>query len=66
MNGEIQMLNTGVVIFPLKKPDEEISEVEIVENQVVEVSTVATQTVNKETRFARLKRSLRKRSAGIL
>lgn len=66
MSGELQMLKTEVILFPLKKRDEEISEVEIVENQAVEVSIMETQTVIKETRFARLKRSLRKRSAGIL
>ena len=66
MNGESQVFNTAVVIFPLKTRDEEVSEVEIVENQEVEVSTDETQTVIKETRFARLKRSLRKRSVSIL
>ena len=65
MNGEQVVLKTEPVIFPLK-PSGEVSEVEIIEEKEVITSVTENKIIVKETRFARLKKSLRKRSANIL
>lgn len=65
MNGEQMVLKTEPVIFPLKHADE-VSELEIIEEKEVITSVTENKIVVKETRFARLKKSLRKRSASIL
>jgi hypothetical protein len=65
MNGEIEVVRTESVIFPVKPHEQEVSEVKsmtIEETIVSEVRTIETQ----EARFARLKKSLRKRSRSIL
>ena len=64
--GEAKILETDVVIFPMKfgQEDKEKISVEDAENKLVfEEKTVQS---DNESRFARLKKSLRKRSASIL
>lgn len=63
MNGEAKVLTADVVIFPVKLR-EEVSKVKTIKIEETEISTV--EIVQKESRFARLKKSLRKRSASIL
>jgi hypothetical protein len=63
---EAKILETDVVIFPMKfgQEDKEKIPVEVAENKLMfEEKTVQS---NNEGRFARLKKSLRKRSASIL
>jgi hypothetical protein len=64
MNGELEVLTTDVVIFPVKPREQEVSKVKSIKIEETTVSEV--KIVEKESRFARLKRSLRKRSASIL
>ena len=64
MNGEAKVLKADTVIFPMKPPAAEVSEIKSDEIKKAEVSIVGINP--KESRFARLKRSLRKRSASIL
>jgi len=64
MNGKANVLTAGAVIFPVKPREEEVSKVKSIKIEETEVSVV--EIVHKEGRFARLKRSLRKRSASIL
>lgn len=60
---EIQVLETEVVLFPAK-PEREVSVTEIkTENVEAEKTTLK---IDIKKRFARLKKSMRKRSAGIL
>jgi hypothetical protein len=64
MNGEANVLTADAVIFPVKPQEREVSKVKSIKIEETEVTVV--ETVQKEGRFARLKRSLRKRSASIL
>ena len=69
MNGEAGILKNGLGIFSGKTEKKEMSESKAVETQTGEAKSEVAETSrfeNKETRFARLKKSLRKRSAGIL
>lgn len=64
--GEANMLETDVIIFPMKFNDsiQELNQIsETVEQETVEKQSIKTDIKH---RFARLKKSLRKRSAGIL
>ena len=64
MNGETQVMVTDVVIFPVQ--EREVAEGKnrpARENRTAEIFQA---NGNKEPRFARLKKSLRKRSANIL
>lgn len=64
MNGKAKVLAAGAIIFPVKPHEKEVSEVKSIKIEETEVSVV--EIVHKESRFARLKRTLRKRSASIL
>lgn len=64
MNGEAMVLKADVVIFPLKSEQAEISTVEM--SEITKLKKVENRVVIQETRFVRLKKSLRKRSANIL
>ena len=64
MNGESKVLSAGVVIFPMKPQENKVSEVKSIKITESEVSE--TRIVEKEGRFARLKKSLRKRPVSIL
>jgi hypothetical protein len=64
MNGESVVLKTDIVIFPVKPPEQEVSKVKSIKIEETEVSEV--KVIKSESRFARLKRSLRKRSVSIL
>ncbi len=64
MSGESKALSAGVVIFPIKQQQRKVSKVKSIKIMESEVSE--TRTIEKEGRFARLKRSLRKRSVSIL
>ena len=60
---KMQVLETDVVLFPLKlKQERLISEIN---NETIEVEKT-TLKIDVKKRFARLKKSIRKRSAGIL
>ena len=64
MNGELQVLAAEAVIFPVQQKD-------AAENTNLKEKEVKSAEANRsihldETRFARLKKSLRKRSASIL
>lgn len=68
-NGEIKTLETDVVIFPMKfanKSDEQIPD----EAEKIETSETQTQRQSSASRkinmFARLKKSVRKKSISIL
>jgi hypothetical protein len=65
MNGELEILNTNVVIFPMKlREEEEVSEVKSI--KIEETIVTEVQTIETQERFTRLKKSLRKRSRSIL
>ena len=64
MNGESKALSAGVIIFPIKPQESKVSEAKSIKITESEVSE--SRIVEKEGRFARLKRSLRKRSVSIL
>lgn len=64
--GEAKMLETDVIIFPMKFNDDvqELGQIsETIEPEAIEKQSIKTDI---KLRFARLKKSLRKRSAGIL
>ena len=65
-NGEAKMLETDAVIFPMNL-DQENQEInlaaEATDKIIVEEKSI---NIDIETRFARLKKSLRKRSVSIL
>ncbi len=64
MNGEAKAL-TADVIFPVKPlRKKRVSEVKPI--KIEETTETIVETVKKESRFARLKMSLRKRSVSIL
>jgi hypothetical protein len=60
--GEAKLFESDMILFPVKK-DEETPVAEI-ETEVVEVKK-RTLTVDVNKRFARLRKSIRKRSASI-
>jgi hypothetical protein len=62
MNGELQVLPKEKVTFPLNM--DKISEVKATE--ITEVRVTEAKIQISESRFARLKKSLRKRSSAIL
>jgi hypothetical protein len=64
MNGESKALSAGVVVFPMKPLESKVSEIKSIKITESEVSE--TRIVEKEGRFARLKKSLRRRSVSIL
>jgi hypothetical protein len=65
-NGDAKMLETDMAIFPVKS-DQENRE-NVLTEQLASKNAVETETtkIDIKARFARLKKSLRKRSAGIL
>jgi hypothetical protein len=64
MNGEIEVLRPDSVIFPMKLHVEEVSEVKSI--KIEETMVREGRTVETQNRFARLKKSLRRRSRSIL
>lgn len=66
MNGEVEILKTESVIFQMSGEQEIISEDKTGETEAAKETVKTTVSINIENRFARLKRSLRKRSASIL
>ena len=63
MKGDVQVLEADVLLFSSKKERETISE--NTESVIVEVEK-RTLKIDIKNRFARLKKSMRKRSASIL
>jgi len=67
MSGEGTVLQLETANFPDRKTENERAETLLFEEIQTESLTVSEiETVNRGTRFARLKRVLRKRSASIL
>lgn len=66
MNGEVEILKTESVIFQMSGEQEIISEDKTGETEAAKETVKTTVSISIENRFARLKRSLRKRSASIL
>ncbi|HVE55252.1 MAG TPA: hypothetical protein VNB22_00385 [Pyrinomonadaceae bacterium] len=64
MSGESGVLKTGIVIFPMKRRELEVSEVKSI--KIEETTVTEIKTVKIESRFARLKKSLQKGSKSIL
>jgi hypothetical protein len=64
MNGEIEVLRTESVIFPVNAREQEVSEVKSI--KIEETIVTQVQTIETQERFVRLKKSLRKRSRSIL
>jgi len=64
MNGELEVLTTESVIFPMKPKEREVSEVKSI--KIEETIVTEIHTIETENRFARLKKTLRKRSRSIL
>lgn len=64
MNGELEVLKTETVIFPMKPHEREVSEVKSI--KIEETVVTEIRTVETNERFARLKKSLSKRSKSIL
>lgn len=64
MNGELEVLKTETVIFPMKPHEREVSEVKSIKIEQTVVREIRTVETNE--RFARLKKSLSKRSKSIL
>ncbi len=64
MNGELQVLKTEKVVFPMKHDEIKVSEAET--NEIKEIKVSEVRVSIDENRFARLKKSLRKRSVSIL
>ena len=64
MNGELEVLRTDSVIFPMKPREQEVSEVKSI--KIEETIVTEVQTIETQERFVRLKKSLRKRSRSIL
>jgi hypothetical protein len=65
MNGEIEVLKSEAIAYPLKFEKQETIENKIVEETIV-AKTIKVASADKENRFVRLKRHLRRRSASIL
>ena len=69
MNGEAVMLKNDLAMFSGRAESDEIAEIkagEIESNEIKSDAIEISRIEIKETRFARLKKSLRKRSASIL
>lgn len=68
-NGEFKVLESDVVIFPMKSRDKSEEQI-LVEAAKIEVSETQAETKNfanqKTNMFARLKKSARKKSISIL
>ncbi len=64
--GEAKVLETDVVIFPMRFGQEKNEKVSVEDAENKLVFTEKTVEIDNENRFARLRKSLRKRSAGIL
>ena len=64
MNGESSLRQTGIIGFAVERKKDTVSEITTV--KIEETTIEETKSVAKEGRFARLKRTLRKRSASIL
>jgi hypothetical protein len=64
--GDAKMLETDVVIFPIRLDQENRENVLTEQLSSKNVVEVETSRIDIKARFARLKKSLRKRSAGIL
>ena len=64
MNGELSLKQNGIIGFAVKRKKDEVSDIKSV--KIEETSIEETKIIEKEGRFARLKRTLRKRSASIL
>ncbi|MGI8885122.1 MAG: hypothetical protein ACR2IA_12855 [Pyrinomonadaceae bacterium] len=66
MNGEVEILKTTAIAFPQTFGKQEIIENKIIEETITAEPTRKIASADKENRFARLKKHLRKRSASIL
>lgn len=64
--GEAKMLETDVVIFPMNLKQEDQTKDSIEETAKEIIVEEKSIEINVKDRFARLKKSLRKRSASIL
>ncbi len=64
--GDAKMLETDVVIFPIRLDQENRENVLTEQLSSKNVVEVETSRIDIKARFTRLKKSLRKRSAGIL
>lgn len=64
MNGELGTLQPEIALFPLKPHEQKAAEAK--SNQTVETVVTEIRVFETETRFARLKKTLRKRSRSIL
>lgn len=64
MNGELEVLQINSVIFPLKPHEKEVSEVKSI--KIEEAGVTKIHPYKLKNRFARLKKSIRKRSKNIL
>ncbi len=63
--GEAKVLETDVVVFPMKF-EQNVQETVLTQEENNLVNGKKTIEIDNESRFARLKKSLRKRSASIL
>ncbi len=67
MNGKGVVLMTEELVYPINNKENEQTETKVFETVQIESITVSEiKTENQGTRFARLKKILRKRSASIL
>jgi len=66
MNGEVEVLKTEAIAFPRTFEKQEIIENKIVEESIVVETIIKIDCADKENRFVRLKKHLRRRSASIL
>jgi hypothetical protein len=64
MNGEIEVVRTEAVVFPVNVQEQEVSAVKTI--KIEETIVAEVRTIETQERFARLKKSLRKRSRSIL
>ena len=64
MNGELEVLRAESVIFSIKPREEEVSEVKSI--KIEETIVTEIRIAETENRFARLKKTLSKRSRSIL
>lgn len=68
MNGELEVLETNVVVFPATRHEKEVSNEirETQSNKIEESAATEKPIIETESRFAKLKSCLPRRSAGIL
>ncbi len=64
MNGEVLSLNAEKIVFPVKGEEQKATEIKPVEAGEVKTAPIAASEIRN--RFARLKKSLRKRAVSIL